>query len=168
MNVMTKLKIHRERGDTIVEVLIAIAVLGSVLGSASIIVNKNVKTNLATQERAQAVKLAERQLELFRVAVATTPNFLNTLPVGSFCMRLSGTAVTVETTNCALNALGNPTSEEPVYDVGLYAREPAYPLPPGQKPQGRKVHAHIEWNSVTQSGKDVFNYWTEVYQNDYE
>lgn len=57
-----------ERGDTIVEVLIAIAVAGAVIGGAYSLVNANTRNNLASQERSAAIKIAESQLEMLRVA----------------------------------------------------------------------------------------------------
>lgn len=75
----------RQRGDTIVEVLIAIAVAGSVLGGAYALVNSNVKSNQLAQERTNAVKIAESQLELLRAYVDSN----ETLPTGNFCFRKS-------------------------------------------------------------------------------
>ena len=46
----------RQRGDTIVEVLIAIAVIGAVLGGAYVVVNNSANNNQAAQERSQERK----------------------------------------------------------------------------------------------------------------
>lgn len=55
-----------QRGDTIVEVLIAIAVISSVLGTAYAITNRSVQTNQSSAERSVATKVAESQLELLK------------------------------------------------------------------------------------------------------
>lgn len=52
-----------QAGDTIVEVLIAIAVISAVLGSAYAITNNSVKSNQEAQEHSAALKVAESQLE---------------------------------------------------------------------------------------------------------
>lgn len=62
---MTKLN---QAGDTIVEVLIAIAVVSGVLGITYSIMNKNVATIQDNQERTEASKLVQGQLELLRRA----------------------------------------------------------------------------------------------------
>lgn len=74
-----------QRGDTIVEVLISIAVIGAVLGGAYVVVNNSTKNSQAAQERSAAVKVAESQLELLRSFVAAG----NPLPTGSFCLEAS-------------------------------------------------------------------------------
>lgn len=55
-----------QKGDTIVEVLIAIAVASAVLGSAFLVVNKTSKNVRQSQEHAEALKLVEGQVELLR------------------------------------------------------------------------------------------------------
>jgi type II secretory pathway pseudopilin PulG len=72
------------RGDTIVEVLIAIAVAGAALGGAYALVNANVKSNQLAQERSVAVKVAESQIELLRSYIET-----HSLPTGNFCLNNS-------------------------------------------------------------------------------
>ena len=60
--------IHRpnssQRGDTLVEVLLAMVVIGLVLGGAFSLANRAQRTGLAAQERTKALKIAESQLEL--------------------------------------------------------------------------------------------------------
>ncbi len=70
--------ISHQRGDTIVEVLIAIAVVSSVLGGAYATANRNVKNSQQAQEQSRALKVAESQLEqLSKVADPSTlpPSF---------------------------------------------------------------------------------------------
>lgn len=59
-------------GDTIVEVLIAIAVIGVVLSGAFVAINRDSNTSLQVQERSQAIKLVETQLERLK-GVASNP-----------------------------------------------------------------------------------------------
>lgn len=79
----------QQRGDTIVEVLIAIAVVGMVLGGAYVVVNSNVKNNQRAQEQSRAVKVAESQLEQLRNYAVNNP-----LPTGNFCLNTSGGTTT--------------------------------------------------------------------------
>lgn len=52
-----------QKGDTVVEVLIAVAILGLVLASGFAIANRSLRGIRAAQERGEALKVAETQLE---------------------------------------------------------------------------------------------------------
>jgi prepilin-type N-terminal cleavage/methylation domain-containing protein len=52
-----------QRGDTIVEVLISIAIIGSLLAATFVVMNINFKATQQAHERTEAVKLAEKQVE---------------------------------------------------------------------------------------------------------
>ncbi|OGL30764.1 hypothetical protein A3F37_04055 [Candidatus Saccharibacteria bacterium RIFCSPHIGHO2_12_FULL_41_12] len=66
-----KLKImHNQRGDTIMEVLICVAMLGFMLGAAFSLTNKNQQSARASQERSEATKIAEKQIEYLRAHYA--------------------------------------------------------------------------------------------------
>lgn len=51
------------RGDTIVEVLIAITIISAVLGGAYVSANQSLSTSRQSQERGEALKLVEGQVE---------------------------------------------------------------------------------------------------------
>lgn len=72
----------RQRGDTIVEVLLAMTVIGAVLGASFGIANRSAQTGQAARERTEALKIAESQIELLKtyheipasgVSARTTP-----------------------------------------------------------------------------------------------
>lgn len=56
----------KQRGDTIIEVLLAMSVIGLVLGSSFGIANRSLAIGRAAQERTEALKIAESQLELLK------------------------------------------------------------------------------------------------------
>lgn len=60
--------ILNQTGDTIVEVLLAIAVVSAVLGGAFVSTNNSFRGTQRSQERAEAMKLLEGQLELLKEA----------------------------------------------------------------------------------------------------
>ncbi len=62
-------------GDTIIEVMIAMAVIGLTIGGAYGIANRSLQASRGAQERGEALKLAEAQLERIR-AVTNDPNRL--------------------------------------------------------------------------------------------
>jgi type II secretory pathway pseudopilin PulG len=61
----------KQRGDTIIEVLIALSVLGLVIASSIALANQSLAVGRAAQERVEGLKVAETQLELLRRASDT-------------------------------------------------------------------------------------------------
>lgn len=84
-------------GDTIVEVLLAIAIVSAVLGAAYVSTSQSLGNARQAEERSEAAKLVEGQLERLKVAFQTDPIPFNT--VGSFC--LDDTPARVATSNPA-------------------------------------------------------------------
>lgn len=85
------LKIAHETGDTIIEVLIAIAVVSSVLAITYATMNRNLLLTRASQERTEAAKLAQGQIESLRQYGAAVA------PSGSFCFKSDGSVENVAT-----------------------------------------------------------------------
>jgi len=111
-----------KRGDTIVEVLICLAVLGLTLGSATVVVNNNRKTIMGTQERSVALKLVQGQIEKTRALVAQDSHQLVSAgttvrnPLG-YCIDASGQAVLATTAPCTVDRSGVATAEVPNYQL---------------------------------------------------
>ncbi len=79
-----------QAGDTIVEVLIVTAVLGLVLAGSYAIASRSLKGMRASQERGEALKLAEGQIESIKTAVAAgTPGVVQYGARNVFCLDLS-------------------------------------------------------------------------------
>lgn len=68
--------IVKQHGDTIVEVLLAMSVIGMVLGAAFGIANRSVAIGQNAQERTEALKHVETQIELLRAASGVDGNDL--------------------------------------------------------------------------------------------
>ncbi len=76
-----------QRGDTIVEVLIALAVVTTVLGGAYGSAQKSLNGARIAQERGEAIKVTESQLEKLKNETSNSSAFsVTTL----FCMDLNG------------------------------------------------------------------------------
>ena len=80
--------LQQQKGDTIVEVLIAVAVVTSVLAIAYATMNQNLRTMRDNQERTEAAKLAQGQVEALKAAWATSTGrtAITTARSGPFCM----------------------------------------------------------------------------------
>lgn len=90
------MKFLNNRGDTIVEVMIAIVILGAVLGGAFAVANKSQQNAQANHERYQAQLLANQQAELFRQSYAAyissgTRAGYASATGGTFCFTLAAT-----------------------------------------------------------------------------
>lgn len=79
------------KGDTIVEVMIAIVVIGAALGSALAISNRSSQQTQANHERYQAQLKANEQAELLRqdyaqaISTGTTRSSYNPTPASGVC-----------------------------------------------------------------------------------
>ena len=90
------------RGDTIIEVLIAIAVISVVLVTAYVVTNKNTQSIQDTQERAQAQALVNAQIEALRnnQGIGTSGNCFEGTTETSVCntFKRSGSGATYTAT----------------------------------------------------------------------
>ena len=98
----TGLRRLTSRGDTIVEVLLAIAAVSMVLGGAFVTANKSLNGNRQAQERGEVTKLLESQLEQLK-ELAKTDDTVFTGGPNPFCM--NGTTRVV---------VGNPACQQGV------------------------------------------------------
>jgi type II secretory pathway pseudopilin PulG len=75
----------QQRGDTMVEVLIAIAVASFIIGISYALVNRTLNQSQQAQEHSEAIKLAEGQLEQLK----------SNIPSGTdvFCFKEDGSGV---------------------------------------------------------------------------
>jgi len=123
-------KRHRsERGDTIVEVLISIAVVTMVLGGAYVTTNRSLQNTRGAQERAIALKLAESQLEQLKSVIAVTPEKIfgggGVTPPAHYCItggtNVYDTAIAPGNQNCKVDVNGAPAAAnvQPVYDLSI-------------------------------------------------
>lgn len=87
---------YKQRGDTILEVLIAVAVLSFALATSYTMANRSVLSVRQAQERAESSKITNSQLERLKQYMSV-PSQANLIPpAGSvFCVNADGTAIDV-------------------------------------------------------------------------
>lgn len=109
---------RHQRGDTILEVMMCVAVIGFVLTAAFALTSKNTTSQLKAQERAEALKVAETQLELFKSYVD-----INKLPDANmyFCAK----ADTTTTSGVRLVELTGPATPNPNINADASTAYPA-------------------------------------------
>lgn len=120
-----KAQANRQRGDTIVEVLIAIAVISLVLAGAYVTTNRNLLATRAAQERGNALTLAESQLEQIKSLAVSDPDVLFGAGTPSpFCVTSALSVASASDAACRMDSTGAPTATEPVYSVSVTRDSP--------------------------------------------
>ncbi|HSX30213.1 MAG TPA: prepilin-type N-terminal cleavage/methylation domain-containing protein [Candidatus Saccharimonadales bacterium] len=111
----------KQRGDTIVEVLIAMAVVSLILGGAYVTTNRSLLATRSAQERSIALKLAESQMERLKSLVATNPDqIFGAAAPSTFCISNTNTVQTAPSAACGFNAAGAGNSTtEPVFKIAI-------------------------------------------------
>lgn len=118
---------QQERGDTIVEVLIAVAVVSLILGGAYVTTNRNLLAVRSAQERVNALKLAESQIEQIKGLAAIDPDKLfatagpNAAP-NPFCIaKATGLPVAADKPACSVDLAGDPalSGVEPRFNISI-------------------------------------------------
>ncbi len=89
--------LKNHRGDTIVEVLIAITVLSFIMGASYTLANKSSLAVRQSQERGESFKITETQIEKLK-QYASIASVSNDIPTSGsvFCMKTDGGAITVQ------------------------------------------------------------------------
>ena len=64
---------YKQAGDTLVEIMLAIAIVGMVLGASYATATRALRTGRFAQEQTEALKLAESQLEKVKYIATTSP-----------------------------------------------------------------------------------------------
>ena len=110
----------KERGDTIVEVLISIAVISTVMAGAFITTNHSLQGTRQAQERVNGLKLVESQIELIKAVASTNSNALYGAGAPTnYCITPASVVVTSTNAACAVDTTGAPTGTQPVFHLSI-------------------------------------------------
>jgi prepilin-type N-terminal cleavage/methylation domain-containing protein len=125
MRKIARVRGSAERGDTLVEVLIAIVIVASVIGGAYVVSNKSLQSTRSAQERQNALKLSESQLEQLKSLIASDPDqIFGAGKPTKFCLSSDASGIHVwdftqaaQKVHCVLDASENPTTGQPAYTL---------------------------------------------------
>jgi type II secretory pathway pseudopilin PulG len=109
---------NRQRGDTIVEVLIAVTVVSMVLGGAYVTTNKSLLATRAAQEQSGALKLTESQIEQLKGLAITNPSVIFST-VAAFCVYNQTQTPPSSDAKCTQDAAGVQVTADPKYDIAI-------------------------------------------------
>ena len=96
---MRNLLLKSSRGDTLVEVLIAIAVVSSVLAITYATMNRNIITTRRNQERTEASKVGQGQIESLKNLASTNQAALTSVGTNPFCIDPTNTVNPIRQTS---------------------------------------------------------------------
>jgi prepilin-type N-terminal cleavage/methylation domain-containing protein len=150
-----------QRGDTIIEVLIAMAVISLVLGGAFATTRRSQTGVLDSQEHATALKLIESQLEQLRsnASSASPAVFSGT---ATFCMAggsVVSSSAAMPAASCVQDSSGNPAAAnaEPGYTL-LVARSNSIN-------SGYVFNVQATWDEVSGTGRGSESMTYRLYNN---
>lgn len=108
----------RQRGDTLVEVLIAITIISLILGGAYVVSNNSLRATLDSQEHNEALQLAQSQLEQVKGIVNGGGTGIFPGPGTPFCITTAGVPGTGGVCNFN-SAGGTPITGQPVFTISI-------------------------------------------------
>jgi prepilin-type N-terminal cleavage/methylation domain-containing protein len=107
-----------ERGDTLVEVLISMAIIAAILGGAFVTTNDSRLGIDDSREHAAGLLLAQNQLEFLRTIASTDSSSLSSAPA-QFCIFNQNQIVNASSSNCSVDSTGTPATTQPVYNLSV-------------------------------------------------
>ncbi len=124
---MSSIRRLKNNGDTIIEVLISIAVVSTVLAGAFVSASRSLSGGQQSQERTEAVRFTEEQLEHLKVQAAVPANTVFTIAT-SFCFDINGVqqsmtstigSLDTDTTDYLTPGCVRPPTPSNRYNVGI-------------------------------------------------
>lgn len=126
---------NHSRGDTLVEVLVCIAIVSTILAGAFVVTGHSRQGVENAQEHAQAMKMLESQIEQLRAsATGSTASPAIFTQAGSFCMS-NGAVALVTSSSC------NIGSAEPIFHLSITRT--------GTATAGYVFTANARWAQIT-------------------
>lgn len=152
-----KLKRLGQRGDTLVEVLVCIAIVSVILTGAYVTTNRSTTGVRDSQEHAEALKLVESQLEQVRSNARSTGEVFTQGP--PFCMidaQPVSASIAPDAAKCIQDSTGAATTGEPAYHLSITRS--------GDGTNGAVFTITAKWDSVTGHGSAQENMSYRLYK----
>lgn len=157
MNILKR----NQRGDTILEVLLVIAVLSLVLTISMALSNRSSQGNRQAQERGEASKMAESQIEYLKSYITSTTNPALPASGSKFCMKTNGTPTATIAGNIPSDAQQETFSA--FNDAALAECKKGEFYHSYIERQGNTFTAHTRWTKVNGNGIDEATMVHRVY-----
>lgn len=146
-------KIFYQKGDTIVEVLIAIAVLSLVLGGAYASSRRSLNATIQSQERSTALKIAEEQQEKIKY-ITTSSGPITYSNEDAFCISDSNTVIAATTPDTIdANAAADFSKYNTVAPNCIKSNGVNYYIAVGRS-LANVFTVYVRWDNARGSGQD--------------
>lgn len=145
--ILNKSLVIKQTGETIVEVLISLAILSSAMGIAFATASRSTKAQQANKERYQALLVANEQSNLLKVVADGTQASTIRIGSGVFCITTGYQVATGA--NYDTNCKNQGPNEPRVYDITIKSLNASCAV-------ASKIcsyNIHVEWDSV-KGGRD--------------
>jgi prepilin-type N-terminal cleavage/methylation domain-containing protein len=129
-----------QAGDTIIEVMLAMSIIGIVLGAAFGIANRSVSVGQDAQERTEALKLAETQLELFKSQYAISSVVRDRNETQPFCFDVTAATPTMHDASDDQCDKVDATGTDGIYSIKI--------LPPSRFGATGSYTIEIRWERL--------------------
>ncbi len=129
-----------QRGDTIIEVMLAMSIIGIVLGAAFGIANRSVSVGQDAQERTEALKLAETQLEIFKTQFVKSSIVRARNELQPFCFDATTTPPTLHDSTDDQCDKVDATSADGIYSIKI--------LPPSRFGATGSYTIEVHWERL--------------------
>jgi prepilin-type N-terminal cleavage/methylation domain-containing protein len=145
--------LNDQRGDTLIEVLICILIVTVILSGAYVTTHKSSEGVRNSQEHAEALKLAQSQLEEVRQNAGITSGSTVFTFTPPFCMvnvKTVSATIAPDSTKCVQDSSGNPATDAPYYKVTINRSS--------CNPVGTKCwlfSVKVTWDTVTNGGQST-------------
>lgn len=154
--------IRIQKGDTIVEVLISISVLSLILSASYALANRSSYAVRQAQERSEAVKIAESQLESLKSFLSDEGN--EPPATGSWCMRDSQTTQSGFLSDVPVSASADVLDEYPVECQKGTDNRYKNSIRRGTTPATANTYTAVtRWQRVTGTGNDEVTFVYRLY-----
>ena len=127
-------------GDTIIEVLLSMSIIGLVLGSAFGIANRSVNVGQDAQERSEALKIAESQLEQFKSTYPKDSTIRARSDVQPFCFESSALSPVKDASDAKSCLKQNGSGGTGLYDIAI--------IPPSGASPTASYEVRITWDRL--------------------
>ncbi|HLB66385.1 MAG TPA: hypothetical protein VJJ78_02200 [Candidatus Saccharimonadales bacterium] len=153
------------RGDTIVEVLLALTIVSSMLGGAYVLSNRSLSNSRGSQERGEALKIAEAQLERLKSSINNgNDDAFNSTNI--FCMNESNNVTAATSPTLGLvPALNSAQDDLNIYTTDCKIQKQSLPYYVAfETESSSQFYVHVRWDSLTGPSHNEVTLTYRIYQ----
>lgn len=154
---------RKERGDTIVEVLIVLTIVSLALSISYAIANRSLLGVRRSQEHSEALQLAQTQIERLRQVISTAPPSVVQPTSGYFCMYDNAGVSTPKTENLVATPFDLSTYASECQSDSNSSGTKLYGVAISYDPVNFKYTVRVQWDDISANHVDSVSLIYKVY-----